>query len=200
MGINLIAKLDHPSNGIELNQYMNIAMTLFSHPSITIGTNMIAAFSQLMVRNNKILESTEVKSIIPALFNILSIKLRKWGSPDVSDCSGIVSQFSLLEFDDHEAYQVEAGKMRGRVTILTRCIVRSDPINAIQHLGSGLTMVSKNTKSEKRASAIAYIESTCSLTFLFLLSLSFKPVSLFLPRSPLSKTPKQVFFNPIKYI
>ena len=151
MGINLIAKLDHPSNGIELNQYMNIAMTLFSHPSITIGTNMIAAFSQLMVRNNKILESTEVKSIIPALFNILSIKLRKWGSPDVSDCSGIVSQFSLLEFDDHEAYQVEAGKMRGRVTILTRCIVRSDPINAIQHLGSSLTMVSKNTKKRKES-------------------------------------------------
>ena len=68
MGINLIAKLDHPSNGIELNQYMNIAMTLFSHPSITIGTNMIAAFSQLMVRNNKILESTEVKSIIPGKY------------------------------------------------------------------------------------------------------------------------------------
>ena len=29
---------------------------------------------------------------------------------------------------------------------------------------------------------------------------SFKPVSLSLSRSPLSKTPKQVFFNPIKYI
>ena len=29
---------------------------------------------------------------------------------------------------------------------------------------------------------------------------SFKPVSLFLSRSPLSKTPKQVFFNPTKYI
>jgi hypothetical protein len=27
--------------------------------------------------------------------------------------------------------------------------------------------------------------------------LSFRPVSLILPRSPLSKTPKQVFFNPI---
>ena len=62
-----------------------------------------------------------------------------------------MSQFSLLEFDDHEAYQVEAGKMRGRVTILTRCIVRSDPINAIQHLGSGLTMVSKNTKKRKES-------------------------------------------------
>ena len=72
-----------------------------------------------------------------------------------------MSQFSLLEFDDHEAYQVEAGKMRGRVTILTRCIVRSDPINAIQHLGSGLTMVSKNTKSE-RERAIAYMEKHCS--------------------------------------
>ena len=29
---------------------------------------------------------------------------------------------------------------------------------------------------------------------------SFKPISLALPRSSLSKTPKQVFFNPIKYI
>ena len=79
MGINLIAKLDHPSNGIELNQYMNIAMTLFSHPSITIGTNMIAAFSQLMVRNNKILESTEVKSIIPGKYNSERERHRVYG-------------------------------------------------------------------------------------------------------------------------
>ena len=65
-----------------------------------------------------------------------------------------MSQFSLLEFDDHEAYQVEAGKMRGRVTILTRCIVRSDPINAIQHLGSSLTMVSKYKKRRRACNHI----------------------------------------------
>ena len=44
----------------------------------------------------------------------------------------------------------------------------------------------------KRASAIAYMEST--VVHISIPPPSFKPVSVSSPRSPLSKTPKQVFF------
>ena len=53
-------------------------------------------------------------------------------------------------------------------------------------------------KHSKRRSVHRVMESTVvdiSMTPPF-----FLPVSLSLSRSPLSKTPKQVFFNPIKYI
>ena len=138
MGVNLVAKLDHPNQGPELSQYLDIAMMFFAHPSLSIGTDMIAAFSQLFVRNHDVLESQEAARRFPALLKILSVKLRKWGSPDEQDVSGVVSNYSVVEFDDHEAFQVEAGKMRGRVTSLARSIVRASPTNAVQHLGSSL--------------------------------------------------------------
>ena len=55
------------------------------------------------------------------------------------------------------------------------------------------------SKIQKRKRAIiAYMEST--VVDISIPPPSFKPVALPLPRSPLFKTPKQVFFNPIKYI
>jgi hypothetical protein len=73
-GINLIAKLDHPQNGPELNQYLEIAMVLFAHPSLSIGAIMVSAFSQLLVRNQAVLDSSKVGQMYPRLFNILLTK------------------------------------------------------------------------------------------------------------------------------
>ena len=137
-GINLIAKLDHPQNGPELNQYLEIAMVLFAHPSLSIGAIMVSAFSQLLVRNQAVLDSSKVGQMYPRLFNILLTKLRKWGSPNEHDTSGQLSLYSTIDYDDHEAFQVEAGKMRGRVTVLARSISRASPMDAVQHLGTAV--------------------------------------------------------------
>ena len=111
MGVNLVAILDQPGNGSELNQYMDVAILLFSHPSLKMSADLIAAFSQLLVRNKAVLETAEAARLFLPLLNILAIKVRKWGSPNDHDMSGVLSEFSTFDYDDHEEFQIAGEKL-----------------------------------------------------------------------------------------
>lgn len=141
-GVNLIAKMDDPcgtgpsgDNGAMLRNFLDVALVLLAHPSIEISTEVLSAWSQLFERTPAVLSSPHALPLRGALLHILTIKLRKWGSPDDSDRSGLVSAFSVFDYDDHEAFLVAYGKIRGRVTSLIRCLSRADPNVALQHLG-----------------------------------------------------------------
>ena len=49
-------------------------------------------------------------SLLP-LLNILAIKVRKWGSPNDHDMSGVLSEFSTFDYDDHEEFQIAGEKL-----------------------------------------------------------------------------------------
>ena len=141
-GVNLVAKMDDPcgtgsssDNGSMLRAFLSIALVLMAHPSIEISSEVLSAWSQLLERTPEVLQSHHVVVLREPLLRILTIKLRKWGSPDDNDRSGLVSEYGVLDYDDHEAFLVAHGKIRGRVTSLIRCLARADPSVALQHLG-----------------------------------------------------------------
>ncbi len=139
MGVNLLAKMDDVvTGGPELEHYLRMALSLFAHPSIAISSEIISAWSQLLERCPHVLGSPQCRAVMPTLLQVLTIKLRKWGSPHENDRSGVVGSFSVMDYDDHEGFQIASGKIRGRVTSLLRCLARADPGLALQHLGRTL--------------------------------------------------------------
>ena len=101
-GVNLVAKMDDPcgtgsssDNGSMLRAFLSIALVLMAHPSIEISTEVLSAWSQLLERTPEVLQSHHVVVLREPLLRILTIKLRKWGSPDDNDRSGLVSEYGV---------------------------------------------------------------------------------------------------------
>ena len=57
------------------------------------------------------LETAEAARLFLPLLNILAIKVRKWGSPNDHDMSGVLSEFSTFDYDDHEEFQIAGEKL-----------------------------------------------------------------------------------------
>ena len=71
---------------------------------------------------------------------------------------------------------------------------------AIERIWRGVTGRGEAEERRKYSSEGASIAQWSTVVSISIPPPSFKPISPPLSRSPLSKTPKQVFFNPIKYI
>ena len=92
----------------------------------------------------------------------------------------------------HEMTKIGKGKeYDGWVFFICLYSVLTDFMFAYQ----AMYLIFAGKYSKRKRASIAYMEST--VVDISITPPSFKPVLLFLSRSLLSKTPKQVFFNPI---
>ncbi|ETV94109.1 hypothetical protein H310_12125 [Aphanomyces invadans] len=124
-----------PTQFTVLQNYLGLLQTLFRHPSMLITESQVIVWLNVLKHQSfkKVAQFVDLN----LLWTTCLDKYFKLNSPDRDDASPT----SLLEFDDHDAYNAFYGNFRGRLYGILRLLVQKEPAVALTHLHDRLQYV-----------------------------------------------------------